>query len=95
MSDKDRNAAAEGVENTEQPSQENVQVSPARYCVAYLYGLNLRKDPDKQSEILKILPCGTEVVAAGDSQQNGDVIWLPVDGGWVDSAYLRLAHPET
>lgn len=61
------------------------QPSAARYEVAYPRGLNLRAGPGMSFPVLRVLPAG-DVVAAAGSARDG---WLPVDEGWCDKRYLR------
>lgn len=57
----------------------------AKYVVLYPQGLNLRAGPGKEHDVLRVLKAGEEVQQAGDSQAH----WMPVDGGWVDSRYVK------
>ena len=57
----------------------------AKHVVLYSQGLNLRAGPGRQYDVLRVLKAGEEV------QQNGETRdgWMPVEGGWIDSRYVR------
>lgn len=55
------------------------------YTVAWDSGLNLREKPDYSGAIVRVLPYGEKITAKGKAE-NG---WLPVDGGYVRSEYLK------
>lgn len=48
-------------------------------------GLNLRSGPGAEHPVLRVIPDGTKVQAAGKSRKG----WLPVQDGWVDKQYLK------
>lgn len=85
-------------EQTAEPAaapEKAAQKAPARFRVIYRFGLNLRTAPGMDSKVVKILPPGAEVTVTGEAVQDGDRQWLPVEGGWVDMAYLsQLADEE-
>ena len=49
-------------------------------------GLNVRKEPSINSEILEVLPYGTEV-------PDGDGDWIPFRGGYIASEWLCKDQP--
>ena len=55
------------------------------YTVAWDSGLNLRSQPNYSGTIVRVLPFGEKVKASGKAE-NG---WLPVDGGYVRSEFLK------
>lgn len=58
----------------------------AKHIVLYPQGLNLRAGPGKDHNVLRVLKAGEEVQQTGDKQEDG---WMQVDGGWIDSRYVR------
>lgn len=56
------------------------------YTVAYPHGLNLRAEPSKQAEILRVLKRGETVTARDAEAPEG---WLAVDGGYVMREFLE------
>lgn len=56
------------------------------YTVAYPHGLNLRAEPSKQAQILRVLRAG-ETVTARDADAPDS--WLAVDGGYVMQEFLE------
>ena len=58
----------------------------AKYVVLYSQGLNLRAGPGKDHDVLRVLKAGEEVQQTGETQADG---WMEVDGGWIDSRYVR------
>ena len=82
-----KETASEGQVSTPEEKNES-QDAHVKYKVNFQYGLNLRKQPGKQSPILKVLPNGAEVVSDGCMEEAGGIQWLSVEGGWVDPTYL-------
>lgn len=60
---------------------------PVKYRVSYLHGLNLRNAPG--GEIVRVLRYRSTVLSAGDVVEVAGTMWLPVEGGFVNSAYLN------
>lgn len=58
----------------------------AKRVVTYPMGLNLRAGPGKDHPVLRVLKTGATVSPTGEPDENG---WLPVEGGWIDSRYVR------
>lgn len=58
----------------------------AKRVVTYPMGLNLRTGPGKDHPVLRVLKMGTVVSLTGEPDENG---WVPVEGGWIDSRYVR------
>lgn len=58
----------------------------ARRVVTYPMGLNLRAGPGKAHPVLRVLKAGAAVMPTGEPDENG---WLPVEGGWIDSRFVR------
>lgn len=56
------------------------------YTVTYPHGLNLRAEPSKQAEILRVLKRGETVTAWDAEAPEG---WLAVDGGYVMREFLE------
>lgn len=56
------------------------------YTVAYPHGLNLRAEPSKKAQIIRVLPHG-ETVAARDAEAPDG--WLAVEGGYVMAEFLE------
>lgn len=56
------------------------------YTVAYAHGLNLRAEPSKQAEILRVLRHGETVTARDAEAPDG---WLAVEGGYVMTEFLK------
>lgn len=67
------------------------------YRVAYCSGLNLRATPDKDGDVLQVLPAGTEVLATPFPWvSDGTAVWIPVTygdaAGYVMGQYLTPAE---
>lgn len=67
------------------------------YRVAYCSGLNLRATPDKDGDVLQVLPAGTEVlVTPFPWVSDGTAVWIPVTcgdaAGYVMGQYLTPAE---
>ena len=67
------------------------------YRVAYCSGLNLRATPDKDGDVLHVLPAGTEVlVTPFPWVSDGTAVWIPVTcgdaAGYVMGQYLTPAE---
>lgn len=61
------------------------------YRVAYCSGLNLRATPDKDGDVLQVLPAGTEVLATPFPWvSDGTAVWIPVTYG--DSAGYAMGQ---
>lgn len=58
----------------------------AKYVVTYPMGLNLRAGPGMGHPVLRVLRIGETVRQTGETDGAG---WMPVEGGWVDSRYVR------
>lgn len=56
------------------------------YTVAYPHGLNLRAEPSKQAQILRVLQHGEPVTVRDEEAPRG---WLAVDGGYVMAEFLE------
>lgn len=48
-------------------------------------GLNVRSGPGTEHPVVRVLPEGSRVEAAGKSRKG----WLPVQDGWVDRQFLK------
>lgn len=57
----------------------------AKHVVLYPQGLNLRAGPGRQYDVLRVLKAGEEVQQNGETRDD----WMQVDGGWIDSRYVR------
>ena len=57
----------------------------AKHVVLYPQGLNLRAGPGRQYDVLRVLKAGEEVQQNGATQDD----WMQVEGGWIDSRYVR------
>jgi len=70
--------------------------TPETAVVTYLYGLNLRTEPDADAPVIEILSQDTVVVVQDGRVENDGITWqrVSVDGqiGWVSAAYLALAE---
>lgn len=64
--------------------------APAQYVVNHRFGLNLRADASKAAPIVRVLGFNEVIIACGDAIEVDGVKWLPVAGGYVVAAYLRL-----
>jgi predicted secreted Zn-dependent protease len=52
-------------------------------------GLNVRAEPNIESEVLIVLDHEQEVIVTGRSATSGDADWVELDsGGWVQSQFL-------
>lgn len=58
----------------------------AKHVVIYPQGLNLRSGPGTEHEVLRVLKAGETVQQTEETQEDG---WMAVDGGWIDSRYVR------
>ena len=65
-------------------------MEPPNFRVTYQFGLNLRAEPSYEAEVLKVIPCGTQVAVVGDAVPDDDTIWVQTEGGWVDSRFLEM-----
>lgn len=63
----------------------------AKLVVTYPMGLNLRAGPGRDTAVLRVLKAGENVLQTGELTESG---WMPVDGGWVDSRYVREADHD-
>lgn len=60
----------------------------APYKVAHKFGLNLRAEPSKEAEVLRVLPFGETVEPEPDAEAPEG--WLAVKGGgYVMTEYLK------
>lgn len=59
---------------------------PRQYKVAYPHGLNLRAEPSKTADIVRVLPHGEAVTARDADAPKG---WIAVDGGYVMREFLE------
>ena len=50
-----------------------------------VYGVNLRKEPSQNAEVIRIIPNGEEVKAGSKKAPEG---WTSVEDGFVMSEYL-------
>ena len=55
------------------------------YTVNSPTGLNVRKTPDKDAKVLRVLAYGEAVEKAGDAPKG----WIAVNGGYVMEKYLK------
>lgn len=62
------------------------QTFARRVAVTYPMGLNLRAGPGKDHPVLRVLKMGAVASPTGEPDENG---WIPVEGGWIDSRYVR------
>ena len=56
------------------------------YTVTYPHGLNLRAEPSKQAQILRVLRAGETVTARDAEAPDG---WLAIEGGFVMAEFLN------
>jgi hypothetical protein len=67
--------------------------TPITAVVAYLYGLNMRAQPDVESELLAFLPAGTIVVVLDGRENVNGQTWQQVQfealSGWVLANFLQ------
>ncbi len=69
---------------TATPTPISATVDPAE-------GLNVREEPTIESEVLEIVPEGSEILLTGARQTIDDIEWVEiVDSGWVQSQYLTI-----
>ena len=69
---------------TATPTPISATVDPAE-------GLNVREEPTIESEVLEIVPEGSEILLTGAGQTIDDIEWVEiVDSGWVQSQYLTI-----
>lgn len=58
------------------------------YTVAYKHGLNLRADPSKESEVIRVLKLGEKIER--DKETEAPDGWMAVSGGgYVMTEYLN------
>lgn len=56
------------------------------YTVTYPHGLNLRAEPSKQAQIMRVLKHGEAVTVRDEEAPRG---WLAVNGGYVMAEFLE------
>ena len=79
---------------TETPTPtETPTATPVTAVVTYIYGLNLRAEPDVETELLTFLPQGTTVVVLDGQEVIDGIAWQQVQSegitGWVLADYLQ------
>mgnify|MGYP003808407107 CR=1 FL=1 len=80
---------------TESPTLTAVPTAtPETAVVTYLYGLNLRAEPDPNAAVLQILAENSVVVLLDGRVDNGGITWQRVSAegqtGWVSADYLAI-----
>jgi hypothetical protein len=67
--------------------------TPITAVVSYPYGLNVRAEPDIESELLLFLPQGTVVVVLDGQEEINGRVWHQIQSGniagWVLADYLE------
>lgn len=66
--------------------------APRLATVSYQYGLNLREEPDGNSELIGFLPAGTQIILLNGTIENLEGVWQQVQyeglSGWVLGDFL-------